>query len=880
MMDKRFDSNYIEKKWYKRWLESGAFASNNQSPKEPYVIMMPPPNVTGSLHIGHALTFTIQDILIRFHRMQGLDVLWQPGTDHAGIATQMVVERELAKSNLTRHGLGREKFVEKVWEWKEKSGGEITNQLRALGASPDWEKERFTMDEGLSKAVISVFVKLYKEGLIYRDKRLVNWDPKLLTAISDLEVEQKEVEGKFWYFKYPLENSDEFLTIATTRPETMLGDTAVAVNPDDERYIHLKGKYVILPIINRRIPIIFDNYSDPEKGSGAVKITPAHDFNDFEVGKRHGLDMINIFDANASINENGGEDFKGLDRFEARKKVLEILKAQNLYIKEEKIVHTVPHGDRSNVVVEPWLMDQWYVDAYKLAQPAIKAVKNKKTKFVPANWDKTYFEWMNNIQPWCVSRQLWWGHRIPAWFGPDDKIFVEHNQLDAEKAAELHYGKKVKLIQDEDVLDTWFSSALWPFSTLGWPDNTKDLKKYYPTNVLVTGFDIIFFWVARMMMMGMHFMDDEVPFKEVYIHALVRDDKGQKMSKSKGNVLDPLDLSVKYGADSLRFTLTAMAAQGRDIKLSEERIAGYRNFSTKIWNGCKFLEFNECISELNTDLNFINLQINKWIIENYNQLNSKVKKSIVEYKFNDAADALYQFIWRDYCDWYIEFIKPILNNAEDIESQKETKSVSIKIMKNVLLMLHPIMPYVTEEIFEKLFKSNKLAISSSWPSLIETETSLKNGIGLTIDIVSAIRSIRVEKNIPNKSRPTILLKNVNQEKKIIIEENNNLILNLAKLNQIKFLSKQHEENEKSIVTTVDEIILMIPTDGLIDIEAEKNRLSKELENITNEIEIIDKRLNNPSFIEKAPPKVIEDVKTKKTIFNQRKSEINKALLNL
>ena len=861
-------------------MESGAFASNNQSPKEPYVIMMPPPNVTGSLHIGHALTFTIQDILIRFHRMQGLDVLWQPGTDHAGIATQMVVERELAKSNLTRHGLGREKFVEKVWEWKEKSGGEITNQLRALGASPDWEKERFTMDEGLSKAVISVFVKLYKEGLIYRDKRLVNWDPKLLTAISDLEVEQKEVEGKFWYFKYPLENSDEFLTIATTRPETMLGDTAVAVNPDDERYIHLKGKYVILPIINRRIPIIFDNYSDPEKGSGAVKITPAHDFNDFEVGKRHGLDMINIFDANASINENGGEDFKGLDRFEARKKVLEILKAQNLYIKEEKIVHTVPHGDRSNVVVEPWLMDQWYVDAYKLAQPAIKAVKNKKTKFVPANWDKTYFEWMNNIQPWCVSRQLWWGHRIPAWFGPDDKIFVEHNQLDAEKAAELHYGKKVKLIQDEDVLDTWFSSALWPFSTLGWPDNTKDLKKYYPTNVLVTGFDIIFFWVARMMMMGMHFMDDEVPFKEVYIHALVRDDKGQKMSKSKGNVLDPLDLSVKYGADSLRFTLTAMAAQGRDIKLSEERIAGYRNFSTKIWNGCKFLEFNKCISELDTDLNFINLQINKWIIENYNQLNSKVKKSIVEYKFNDAADALYQFIWRDYCDWYIEFIKPILNNAEDIESQKETKSVSIKIMKNVLLMLHPIMPYVTEEIFEKLFKSNKLAISSSWPSLIETETSLKNGIGLTIDIVSAIRSIRVEKNIPNKSRPTILLKNVNQEKKIIIEENNNLILNLAKLNQIKFLSKQHEENEKSIVTTVDEIILMIPTDGLIDIEAEKNRLSKELENITNEIEIIDKRLNNPSFIEKAPPKVIEDVKTKKTIFNQRKSEINKALLNL
>ena len=880
MMDKRFDSNLIEEKWYKKWLDSGAFSSNSSSTKKPYVIMMPPPNVTGSLHIGHALTFTIQDILIRFHRMQGFDVLWQPGTDHAGIATQMVVERELAKSNITRHSLGREKFVEKVWEWKEKSGGEITNQLKALGTSPDWEKERFTMDEGLSQAVNFVFVKLYKEGLIYRDKRLVNWDPKLFTAISDLEVEQKDMQGKFWYFKYPVEDSNEFLTIATTRPETMLGDTAVAVNPEDGRYKHLEGKNVVLPILNRPIPIIFDNYSDPEKGSGAVKITPAHDFNDFEVGKRHKLEMINIFNSDASINENGPEEYVGLDRFTARKKIIEHMKSLSLFVKEENITHTVPHGDRSNVIVEPWLMDQWYVDAKKLAIPAIEAVKNGKTKFVPKNWDKTYFEWMNNIQPWCVSRQLWWGHRIPAWFGPDKKIFVETNKQDAEKAAELHYGKKVTLHQDEDVLDTWFSSALWPFSTLGWPENTVDLKKYYPTDVLVTGFDIIFFWVARMMMMGIHFMDKEVPFKEVYIHALVRDDKGQKMSKSKGNVLDPLDLSKKYGADSLRFTLTAMAAQGRDIKLSEERIAGYRNFSTKIWNGCKFLEFNNCITELDKDLTTIDLEVNRWIINLYNELNHRVKTSIKDYKFNDAADALYQFIWKDYCDWYIEFIKPILSNTNDLDALNETKCVSINIMKNVLLMLHPIMPYVTEEIFEKLFQSPELAILSPWPKTINPKDSNENSIDLSIQLISAVRSIRVEKNIPSKSRPGIILKNVNLEKKRIINENKNLIINLAKLSEIEFSSDEEVINEKFIVTTIDNITLMLPLEGLIDFDGERNRLNKELTDINNEIDIINKRLSNPMYIEKAPSNVVNEVRNKQSIFKQRKVEIEKALLNI
>ena len=880
MMDKRFDSKSIEVKWYEKWLKSGAFSSDSSSQKKPYVIMMPPPNVTGSLHIGHALTFTIQDILIRFHRMQGFDVLWQPGTDHAGIATQMVVERELAKSNITRHDLGREKFVEKVWEWKEQSGGTITNQLRALGASPDWDKERFTMDEGLSKAVNYVFVKLYKEGLIYRDKRLVNWDPKLLTAISDLEVEQRDTNGKFWYFKYPIQDSDEFLTIATTRPETMLGDTAVAVNPNDERYKHLKGKNVLLPIINRVIPIIFDDYSDPEKGTGAVKITPAHDFNDFEVGNRHNLELINIMNADATINENGGKEFEGLDRFEARGRIIDKLKTLNLFVKEEIITHTVPHGDRSNVIIEPWLMDQWYVDAKKMAIPAIKAVEDSKTTFIPKNWDKTYFEWMRNIQPWCVSRQLWWGHRIPAWFGPDNKVFVEPGEQEALVAAEAFYGEKVELIQDEDVLDTWFSSALWPFSTLGWPESTDDLTKYYPTSVLVTGFDIIFFWVARMMMMGLHFMDKEVPFKEVYIHALVRDEKGQKMSKSKGNVLDPLDLSSKYGADSLRFTLAAMAAQGRDIKLSEERIAGYRNFSTKIWNGCKFLEFNSCIDNIDKNISNIDLEVNKWIIILYNDLNIKVKTAIKEYKFNDAADALYQFIWKDYCDWYIEFIKPILNNSENLKELEETKYISINVMKNVLLMLHPIMPYVTEEILENLFKSSNFAISSTWPEPIHSELTSTNSIDLIIKIISSIRSLRVEKNIPQNAKINILLKNADEHKREIITSNTSLITNLAKINNITFVSEELTQSENFIISTIDELVLMIPLDGLIDTEAEKNRLNKELSNINNEIDQISKRLNNKMFIDKAPSKVVEEVKNKQKIFNQRKSEIEKALINL
>ena len=651
---KTYDPKSIEANWYETWLNSGHFACEPESSATPYTIMMPPPNVTGSLHMGHALTFTLQDLLIRYHRMAGRDALWQPGTDHAGIATQMVVERQLAEKDINRRDLGREGFVEKIWEWKAESGGMIHKQLRRLGASADWQRERFTMDNGLSAAVIKTFVQMHREGLIYRDKRLVNWDPKLMTAISDLEVEQIEQKSSMWHIRYRIEGTEnEYISIATTRPETMLGDGAVAVNPEDERYQHLIGKMAILPLSNRPIPIIADEYAKMDKGSGAVKITPAHDFNDFDVGRRHDLPLINLMTATAAM-ETIPEiplKYQGLDRYDARRLILADLEAEGMLVQEEILDNVVPHGDRSGVVIEPWLMDQWYVNAEKLAQPAIKAVEDGRTKFVPERWNKTYFEWMRNIQPWCISRQLWWGHRIPAWYGPDGQVFVEAHEDDALTSATKHYGKAVELTRDDDVLDTWFSSGLWPFSTLGWPDNTAELKRYYPGDVLVTGFDIIFFWVARMMMMGMHFMDGEVPFREVYIHALVRDEKGQKMSKSKGNVLDPLELIDQYGADSLRFTLAAMAAQGRDIKMSTTRLEGYRNFTTKIWNACRFLQMNGCTGSAAIDLSNVKEPINKWIVSEYIDAIEKTTKAIELYRFNEAADALYHFIWNSYCNW-------------------------------------------------------------------------------------------------------------------------------------------------------------------------------------------------------------------------------------
>ena len=859
MLNKIYDPKSFEGAWYKRWQDSGSFACDPNSSADPYTIMMPPPNVTGSLHIGHALTFTLQDILIRFNRMRGRDALWQPGMDHAGIATQMVVERMLAADGVDRRDLGREKFVEKVWEWKGESGGTISSQLQSLGASPDWPRERFTMDDGLSAAVRKVFVDMHKDGLIYRDKRLVNWDPKFLTAISDLEVEQKEVNGHYWHLKYPVDGMDgTFITVATTRPETMLGDTAVAVHPDDDRYKDLVGKMVRLPIVDRLIPIIADEYSDMEKGTGAVKITPAHDFNDFEVGKRNNLEMINVFDAEAKINENAPEDFQGMDRFDARKKIVNRFEELGLLAEVEKTTHTVPHGDRSGVTVEPWLMDQWYVDAHRLAQPAIKAVEDGRTRFVPQRWEKTYFEWMRNIQPWCVSRQLWWGHRIPAWYGPDGTPFVAMDEAEAQAEANKYYGKDVTLTQDEDVLDTWFSSGLWPFSTLGWPENTTELKRYYPGDVLVTGFDIIFFWVARMMMMSMYFMDGEVPFKDVYIHALVRDEKGQKMSKSKGNVMDPLLLSDQYGADALRFTLAAMAAQGRDIKLAESRIEGYRNFATKIWNACRFLEMNGCEPALDFDLASVKDPTNLWIISELAKAEEKTRTALLEYRFNEAADGIYKFIWNQYCDWYLELIKPILSGGDDIDPEliRETKNTASRVIAEAIRLLHPFMPFITEELWEKVFNGEGMLINSSWPEITATGgDDAAAEISFVVDLITQIRSIRNEMNVPVAAKPELVLINPDAEKQAMIDRNRPAIERLARVEAINSGSTAPEQSAQGVSQGLE---FALPLAGILDFDAERARLNKDIKSAEGEIKKLEGKLNNQGFLAKAPEDVVEE----------------------
>ena len=966
MLEKTYQAGEVEARIYGLWEAADAFACGRpeRARAAPYCIVIPPPNVTGSLHMGHALNNTLQDVLVRFERMRGKDVLWQPGCDHAGIATQMVVERQMMeRQERSRQSIGRAKFLEKVWAWKAESGGTITKQLKRLGASCDWSRERFTMDPGLSKAVTKVFVELHRAGLIYKDKRLVNWDPKLLTAISDLEVEQREVKGSYkwspadkdkegnpialdmvklgklidrepgghmYYFRYPLDgvaydpsNAATYLTVATTRPETMLGDTAVAVHPEHPRYASWIGKMLVLPLAERRIPVIGDDYADPEKGTGAVKITPAHDFNDFEVGRRHADKLvapINILDANAHLNEAVPEPFRGLDRFTARKRVIETMHALGLLEKIEPTAHTVPHGDRSGVPIEPWLTDQWYVRADVLAKPAIEAVENGKTRFVPAQWEKTYFEWMRNIQPWCVSRQLWWGHQIPAWYGPDGAVFVAEDEAGAHALAQAHYGattssprpsrgeapaggegqqkvptkeqatrsthtagqaaaphpnplpakdgerERVVLRRDEDVLDTWFSSALWAFSTLGWPDRTKELQRYYPTSVLVTGFDIIFFWVARMMMMGLHFMK-EIPFHTVYIHALVRDEKGAKMSKSKGNVIDPLQLIDQFGADALRFTLAAMAAQGRDIKLATARVEGYRNFSTKLWNAARFAEMNGCERAAGFDPNAVKETVNLWIAGETERAFAAVTEALEAYKFNEAAGAAYQFVWGVYCDWYLELIKPVLAGSDEA-AKTETRATAAWVLDHILKLLHPFMPFITEELWratgEAGPKRDGLLILADWPQLTGlAKLKADAEIGWVIQLISEVRSVRSEMNVPVASQIDLVLVGAGKQAKAWATDHSDLIKRLARLKTLDFATSAPQG---SVQILIGETTAALPLAGVIDVSAEVARLTREIEKAGAEIAKIDAKLGNAAFIEKAPEEVVEEQRERRAGF--------------
>ncbi len=873
MLDTKFDPEKIEKPLYEKWEKSGVFSCDPASNKAPYTIMMPPPNVTGSLHMGHALNTTLQDVLVRYHRMKGDDTLWQPGTDHAGIATQMVVERQLAEKQIVRgRDLNREQFLEKVWEWKEHSGGTIVNQMRALGATPDWTRERFTMDEGLSRAVRKVFVQLYKEGLIYRDKRLVNWDPKFHTAISDLEVENKEQKGKMWHIRYAVEGEvASYITVATTRPETLLGDTAVAVHPDDERYKDMIGKMVYVPIADRLIPIIADEYADPEQGSGAVKITPAHDFNDFEVGKRHDLPMINILDVNAHLNENVPEDYHGLERFAARKKILVELDELDALVGEEDVKNAIPYGDRSGVVIEPYLTDQWYVDTPTLAKPALEAVRSGETVFHPKQYENMYFRWLEDQQPWCISRQLWWGHQIPVWYAEDGTVFCEETEEEAQAAADQHFGETgVALTRDEDVLDTWFSSALWPFSTLGWPDKTPELEKYYTTSVLITGFDIITFWVSRMMMMGIHFMG-EVPFKDVYIHALVRDSKGQKMSKSKGNVMDPLELIEEFGADALRFTLTAMAAQGRDIQLSNDRIKGYRNFCTKIWNAARYAQMNGCELDENFDPANVEYTPNQWIISALTEAKTNLEKGIENYRFNEAANAIYSFTWGTFCDWYLEFTKPLLQGES--EHTDEIKQTTAWVLDQILTLLNPMMPFITEEI------SGKMLTAAAWPEYGESlgHNDAREEMDWLIAMISQIRSVRADMNVPAGAQIDLLIKGASETTKSRVQTYAEIIQRMARIVSIDYTD---ETPKGAVQTVVGEATLMLPIADIIDLDQERARLNKEIGKLEADIQKIDQKLGNENFVANAPAEIIEEQRTRREAAESTRDKLAGALKQL
>jgi valyl-tRNA synthetase len=880
MLDKTYRPASVETRLYEAWERVGAFAADPSSGKPPYTIMMPPPNVTGSLHMGHALTFTLQDILIRFERMRGRDALWQPGTDHAGIATEIVVGNQLAERQTTKHDLGREKFIERVWEWKAESGGTITTQLRRLGASADWRRERFTMDAGLSAAVRRVFVTLYREGLIYRDKRLVNWDPVMHTVISDLEVENRETRGSLWHIRYPIEGEPgRFLIVATTRPETMLGDTGVAVHPEDARYADLVGKSVRLPLVGRLIPIVADEYADPEMGSGAVKITPAHDFNDFEVGRRHGLEVINIFDRDAHLNDAVPERYRALERFAARKRVLADLEAEGLIEKVEDHVLMVPHHDRSGEVIEPWLTDQWFCNAGELAKPAIAAVESGRTRFVPRQWENTFFEWMRNIQPWCISRQLWWGHQIPAWYGPDGRVFVAEGEAEAAAEAAAHYGRAVALARDEDVLDTWFSSGLWPFSTLGWPEETPELARYYPGDVLVTGFDIIFFWVARMMMQGLHFMKDEagrgeVPFRTVYIHALVRDERGQKMSKSRGNIIDPLELIDRYGCDALRFTLAALASPGRDIKLAESRVEGSRNFATKLWNAARYAEMSGCAFDPAFDPGSCRLTVNRWIAGATRDCAAAVTTALETFRFDEAAHLLYHFVWGTFCDWYLEFTKPILQ-GEDADARAETQATTAWVLAQTVHLLHPIMPFITEELWQQLAGLDAgMLIVAPWPDLAPdlADPAAAAEMEALIQDLSAIRAVRSELNIPPGAHLEVEIRDADP---IAATRVANHADHFQRLARVSFRAPAGEA--KGTIQAIGAgATFALHIGDVVDLTREKARLAKEIAKIEGDLAKVATKLANPAFLANAKAEIVDEQRERETDIRRDRDRLQAA----
>jgi valyl-tRNA synthetase len=873
LLNKAYEPEDVEKRWYTYWESEHLFASDDVSDKKPYSIVIPPPNVTGVLHMGHAHNNTLQDILCRYKRMQGYNVLWMPGTDHAGIATQNVVEKQLAIEGIDRHQLGREKFVERVWEWRKEYGGAIIKQLKRLGASCDWDRERFTMDEGLSKAVRKVFVELYNQGLIYRSNYLINWCPRCRTALADLEVEHEDHNGHLYHVRYPFENGKGSVVVATTRPETMLGDTAVAVNPKDKRYRNLEGTKVILPLMNRTIPLIFDEYVAMEFGTGALKITPAHDINDFEIGKRHALETIKVIDEDGVMNENAGE-FAGMDRFQCRDAVIKQLEDEGLLIKLEPYQHSVGHCYRCRTTVEPNLSKQWFVRVKPLAEKAIEAVKSGQTRIIPDIWDKTYFDWMENIRDWCISRQIWWGHQIPVWTCESCNEII----VSAEDPTSCPKCKGDNLVQDTDVLDTWFSSALWPFSTMGWPDETPLLKTFYPTSVLVTGFDILFFWVARMMMMGLHFMED-IPFKDVYIHALVRDAEGKKMSKSKGNVIDPLYVIDQYGTDAFRFTLAAFAAQGRDIRLSEERIEGYRHFINKIWNASRFslMHLKSPVPTPSARASEYSL-VDRWILSRLNRVIEKVTDALDEYRFNEAAGALYQFVWHEFCDWYLECIKPVLYDDKDTPKKGMTRHVLWTVLNSILRLLHPFIPFVTEEIWHKLPNREGSIMKADFPQVLPeySSTDAEREMGLIMDLITAIRNIRGEMNIPPAKFLKVMVESVDEEIRTTIEHYRDMVVNLARLEEITV--KAHGIRPDSAATAViGAMTVFVPLKGIINFEEEEQRLSKEIAKIDKELKINAKKLSNEDFLQKAPSEVVEKVKLQKATLTDKRDKLQEHL---